>query len=161
MARNILLWLAGGILLFTWLMVARSYENLPPTIPIHFNAKGVADNWGPKGVIWVLPVLSSFLFGLFSLLRRYMHLFAKKSSSIGNPQLELAASRSMFAHLRLAVVLVVAVSTYYNIHSATSSSKVESGALVPFIILVMLSPVLLFLFRILRPEKTEKQNTTS
>jgi uncharacterized membrane protein len=143
-------WLAGAILLLHWLMVIRSYASLPPSIPIHFNAKGVADNWGPKASIWMLPILATILFGLFSLLRRYIHLLPKKTGGMSNQDGGLLEGRAMFAQLRLAVVLVMAADTFYNIRSATSSSKVESGALVPFIILVMLAPVFLFLFRILK-----------
>ncbi len=50
------------------------YPELPETIPTHFNGKGVADGFGNKATLWLLPSIALVLFiGLF-LLNRYPHL---------------------------------------------------------------------------------------
>ena len=39
-----------------------TYERLPETIPIHFNARGEPDGFGPKMIIWFLPALGGALY---------------------------------------------------------------------------------------------------
>ena len=59
----------GGMLLGVYLIFA-NYSDLPETIPIHFNASGVADGFGKKGMIWLLPSISLLLVPGMLLLRR-------------------------------------------------------------------------------------------
>lgn len=33
------------------------YPSLPGTIPVHFNSNGEADNWGPRGMIFLSPAI--------------------------------------------------------------------------------------------------------
>jgi uncharacterized membrane protein len=152
MAQRWLQWLSGGILGFSWMMVIQHYRSLPPLIPIHFNAAGAPDNWGPKATIWILPVLASALFALFSVLHRYADRFPRKAEN-QNAAKNLVLLRQLFLQLRLAIVLVMAVGIYYNIRVAITGVQKEPGALVPFIMLVMLAPVGLFLFRVLNTGK--------
>ncbi|RYZ23406.1 MAG: DUF1648 domain-containing protein [Chitinophagaceae bacterium] len=145
-SARIIGWLSGGLLMFIWLMVIRSYGTLPATIPVHFDANGHADNWGPKASIWVLPLLASMLFGLFSLLHRYADKLPQRPGS-GDPTRNLALLRSLFLQLRLSICLVMAAGIYYSIGAAFRRDNAEPGFMVPFILLVMLAPVALFLFR--------------
>jgi len=39
-------------------LVVQAWGTLPQTIPTHFDAAGNADDWGPKGMIWLLPAIS-------------------------------------------------------------------------------------------------------
>ena len=60
----------GGMLYGIYLVIT-SYSNLPDTIPIHFNASGVADGFGKKGMIWLLPSLALIMVPGMLLLRRW------------------------------------------------------------------------------------------
>lgn len=51
------------------------YGQLPDQIPIHFNAEGIADRYGDKMMIWLLPVLGSVVYITIYLLNGYPHLF--------------------------------------------------------------------------------------
>lgn len=37
------------------------YPSLPNTIPVHFNSSGEADNWGPRGMIFLSPAILGFV----------------------------------------------------------------------------------------------------
>lgn len=39
-----------------------NFTSLPDEIPIHFNAKGEADDWGTKNILFFIPGVCSFLF---------------------------------------------------------------------------------------------------
>lgn len=52
----------------TLVLAFSNYINLPEQIPIHFNFKGEADNYGPKSTLFMLPGIAlAIAFGLFSL----------------------------------------------------------------------------------------------
>lgn len=48
----------------TFIMVARSYGDLPEEIPIHFGITGKADNWGGRILIWLLPIMMLLMAGV-------------------------------------------------------------------------------------------------
>lgn len=39
-----------------------NFSSLPDEIPIHFNAKGEADGWGTKNILFFIPGVCAFLF---------------------------------------------------------------------------------------------------
>lgn len=39
-----------------------NFAKLPDEIPIHFNAKGEADDWGTKNILFFIPGVCAFLF---------------------------------------------------------------------------------------------------
>ena len=47
--------------------VWRYYRVLPARVPIHFNFRGIADSWGKRAWIWLLPILGTvqYLFMTF------------------------------------------------------------------------------------------------
>src|SRR5690606_34233705 len=50
------------------------YKNLPESIPTHFNAKGVADDFSDKSMIWGLPILGVVMYvGLF-IINKFPHI---------------------------------------------------------------------------------------
>lgn len=49
-----LIWLLVPIPFF-WLLSI--YDQLPAEIPIHYNSRGEADGYGPKAVLWMLPMI--------------------------------------------------------------------------------------------------------
>jgi uncharacterized membrane protein len=48
---------------------------LPYTIPVHFGFSGRANSWGSKSILWVLPGLGLFIYGLLTLVKRSPHNF--------------------------------------------------------------------------------------
>lgn len=58
--------LAAVILGF--ILVSTNYGELPAQIPIHFNGRGEVDGYGPKVMLWLLPVVNLGVFGLMSLI---------------------------------------------------------------------------------------------
>ena len=51
-----------------------SYSDLPEIVPTHFNGEGVADGFGNKIALWLLPLIALVIFiGLF-FLNKYPHM---------------------------------------------------------------------------------------
>lgn len=68
---NQILYLATTFfLLAAFLVTAVYYGSLPKIIPIHFNAQGVADGFGNKSTLWLIPALALLMcLGLYQLNR--------------------------------------------------------------------------------------------
>jgi len=59
----------GSLALFAGLLLPTLYFNyLPEEIPIHYNFSGQPDSYGPKLSLWILPLVSAFLFAGLHLL---------------------------------------------------------------------------------------------
>lgn len=46
------------------LLTSANYAQLPDRVPIHFGFRGQPDSWGPRPMIWLLPVCSLVAFGM-------------------------------------------------------------------------------------------------
>lgn len=66
----------GGLGLFlTFAYAASCYQDLPEVIPTHFNGSGVADGFGNKLSIWMLPLIMLILYTALTMILRYPHFF--------------------------------------------------------------------------------------
>lgn len=62
------------LLIGIWLFTTMNYSELPENIAIHFNAQGMADDFGGKMTIWLLPGIATFTFLLMYFLNKFPHL---------------------------------------------------------------------------------------
>lgn len=60
--------IAGVIIVVTIVFTASVYPSLPERIPIHWNASGEIDGWGPKAWAWLTPAIMVGMLGLLRLL---------------------------------------------------------------------------------------------
>ncbi|WP_106496610.1 DUF1648 domain-containing protein [Lentibacillus sp. Marseille-P4043] len=49
------------LLVSSIIYVVQAYASLPETIPTHFNAKGEANGWGNKAIIFLMPGIATFV----------------------------------------------------------------------------------------------------
>ena len=61
------------LLLLIWGYTIFNFLELPETIPTHFNAQGVPDDFGSKGAIFILPVIATAMYILIFVLNRFPH----------------------------------------------------------------------------------------
>jgi len=52
-----------------------NWSTLPATVPTHINVQGLADAWGPKGRILILPAVMLGEFTVLAVLQRFPHLY--------------------------------------------------------------------------------------
>lgn len=62
-------------LMFIWIYTFLHFNQLPETIPTHFNIKGEIDNYGSKYTLWILPAVITFVITFFRILSNYPHKF--------------------------------------------------------------------------------------
>jgi len=64
-----------AILATSWAIVLAYWNDLPETVPTHFGTLGQPDDWGPRGILFLLPGMGTLLFGLFLVIQRIPHRF--------------------------------------------------------------------------------------
>jgi len=72
-------------------LVLSNYSTLPDTIPSHFNAQGVADDWGSKKTIFLFPAVVVPLYIFLSLFNAWISLVKDPKSLINLPDRTKAA----------------------------------------------------------------------
>lgn len=108
--------LGASLILGTFLYLALHYPNLPPEIPRHYNLQGEPDAWAHKGIIWILPVLSLFLFVGLMLLARYPQLFNYAVEIHDNNRThQYRLAQSLVALIALITTLIFAYLSYGTI----------------------------------------------
>src|SRR5688500_3766363 len=50
------------VLIIIWLWPAFRWSELPERVPIHFGFSGEVNGWGPRGMIFSIPVGALFIF---------------------------------------------------------------------------------------------------
>ena len=58
------IYIGFGIAFLVWCgWLLSVFQQLPDTIPVHFNAAGEADGYGKRAMIWALPAIAFFTVG--------------------------------------------------------------------------------------------------
>ncbi|MGV6830604.1 MAG: DUF1648 domain-containing protein [bacterium] len=143
------------ILIAIWVYPAMNYLNMPDTIPIHFNAKGEADNWGAKNFIWMLPIITTLTVGLIMFLNQYPHLHnymvnITEENAYKNYQL----STRVLRYANLYVVLLMIVVTFEIVQKALGNDLNIVG--IPFLIFTILVPLVGIVFVFIYQQKINK-----
>jgi len=98
------------LLIGIWLIVIINYDQLSETIPTHFNAAGEADDFGNKTIVWSLPIIATFTFGLVFIINRFPHVHnfninITKDNALKNYRLSTQIAR--FANLYSLILIGV------------------------------------------------------
>ena len=135
-------------LLVSFLFPAIYYPKLSEQIPIHFNAIGKADNFGPKDMVWLVPVVEFLLcLGLF----RLQQYFYKKGNKTKNVELLAACAVSK------SLCFLIAVSfTYITVQTVLVALKISDGLGVWFLPVFVFASIGLPLLTLIKLRKTKK-----
>jgi len=155
------------LLVFTVYLALSNYATLPDTIPTHFNARGIADDWGSKSTLLVILGLAAFLYILFTLLNFYLaiardpraliNLPAKWKAALSETQIEklrLTLNRYLFL-LKVLMQGLFAYIVYITVEIAEERADSLGGpfSIVMLAILIVVGLMLWQAFQIARPRK--------
>ena len=96
----------------TWIYALASYKKLPDEIPVHFNFKGKPDSYGSKDSIWLIPIISTALVLLLTLINERPHWFnypVKITPENAESKYRLATSLMRWLKLMMAIIFAFIV----------------------------------------------------
>jgi uncharacterized membrane protein len=138
-------WLA---LLLLWGLAVYYHRTLPSIVPTHFNGAGQVDAHGPKGTIFILPIVGSVLFASMTVLNKFPHIFNYPVTiTAANAPAQYALATRLLRFLKLSIVALFCALVAF-IHRATIG---EAGGIpgwfLPLIIGVCLLPTGYYLYK--------------
>jgi len=139
-----------GLLIGIYLAI-QAWSNLPTTIPIHFDAAGNADGFGPKGMIWLLPAIGVVMVPAMLFLRRFPWL--------SNVPFEITEENAAYQYgliIRLLSLLACFVSllflllVYDTISIAFGGSSLLGWLFMPIFLTGIMGPIIWYFIAALR-----------
>lgn len=104
-------WASIGIIVLLFVVSFYLYPSLSDEIPSHWNAQGQVDDYSSKEIIFLFPIISFLIYGLFLALPK-IAVFKKNIQDFKHLESMKFMLVIMFAFLFLATVL--AITNYYN-----------------------------------------------
>jgi uncharacterized membrane protein len=142
-AEAVSLLLLAGIAVY----LAIRWDSIPDIIPCHFNAMGVADGWGAKKRLLILPILAGLLYFLLTGVSAMTSMMARMKA--GNmPEALPPYLKSMLKVQKIEVMLLFFYLTY-----CMAENRNLSGAFLPVIIAVIVGTIFVFLISMLIKSK--------
>jgi uncharacterized membrane protein len=127
-----------------WLIVAVNYNNLPDTIPSHFNASGTVDGYNDKSSIWGVPIAGTVIWAILTIVNRFPYVFRFPNGSKSKSPAQINNARSMLRILKLICVTAF----FFIVSSIIYSSTREVGPLfLPIFIFLITISTVVFLYK--------------
>ena len=134
-----------------WVLMLASFSNLPQTIPIHYNLRGEADNFGQRSSLFILPALATVLFLCLTLLNRLPHIYNyPRPVTPENARAQYTIATRMIRVLKLAIVVVFALIIFKTTRDAQGKSEPIGIWLLPIVLVLIIGPVVYFLAKMLK-----------
>ncbi len=124
-------------------LVLQSWSSLPATIPTHFNAKGEADGWGSKGMIWLLPSITIIMVPMMLLLRKFPWLSNTPIKiNVENAELQYGLIVRLLSLLACAVSILFTVLVFDTISIARGGTSLLGWMFLPIILFATIAPII-------------------
>lgn len=137
-----------------WFWTINSYNNLPETIPTHFNGAGQADGFGGKGSILALPIIATILFIGMTILNNFPEAFNYPVSiTQENALRQYTSATRMIRYLKLIIVIVFGLLVFKTINTANGQPVGTGFWFLPLILGLIFIPVFYFLIKSLRAKQ--------
>ena len=131
-----------------WILFLYLYNRLPDVIAIHFGISGQADRYGSKVSIISLPIISTILFIGLTILNRYPHQFNYLNKiTAENAQKHYKMATGFIRYLRLVIVLIFGCIFFASAQTAQGNKGDLNFWILPFSLLVIVAPTILFLIQ--------------
>ncbi|MEK4028533.1 DUF1648 domain-containing protein [Pseudobacillus sp. FSL P4-0506] len=138
---SLLFILANVIYLFT------QWSQLPEQVPIHFNAKGEADGWGSKGMIWFLPFITFILWAGMTVLERKPSLYNIPHLTEENKDQMFANTRLMLNTIKTEIILFLIYTSWQSVQWSYGKEVGLGYFELPVFLVVLFGTLGVFLYR--------------
>lgn len=144
--------IAGWLLVAaTCVLVLGNYNRLPDVIPTHFDATGEVNAYGRKSAVLTLPLVSTALFLVLTILNKFPHLFNFPARiTPDNALRQYTYATRLLRYLKLTLVLVFGLIAYHTIQIAVGNTPPKSTWFLPFSLLLIFTPVVFFIVKMVK-----------
>ncbi len=131
-----------------WIITFANYASLPETIPIHFNAAGVADGFGKKATILTLPIVATILFLSMSVLNKYPQIFNYPTTiTEENARAQYTSATRLIRMIKLIIIVIFTVISYKTIQTATKKADGLGVWFMPITLALIFVPTIYYIYK--------------
>jgi len=136
-----------GVLILVFI-TAKYWHILPDTIPTHFNAFGEPDAWGSKKSIFLLPVVTSVIYILLTILSRFPHTFNYICRiTEQNARFQYQNARAMLICMKAEMVYTFIFIQWQTITVALGKANGLGVVFIPILIFIIFGTAIYFIYR--------------
>lgn len=141
-------------ILAIWVVTISNYNNLPESIPIHYNTLGQADGFGSKVIILTLPFIATILFIGLTILNKFPHVFNYPISiTADNALRQYTIATRLIRYLKLIIVFIfgqIVLQTIKNVKENTSELGIW---MLPLTLGLIFVPIAFYIFKSINKTK--------
>jgi uncharacterized membrane protein len=149
------------IIAFAFLVILISlplvYLNeLPETIPVHFNGAGVPDGYGSRSSLWLLPLIGMSIYLMMTILSAFPHIYnypVKITPENAIVQYRLASR--LMRILKTLILVIFSFISYKTIKTATGNAEGLGKAFLPVFLLITFGIIIVFVVRSLNNQQSK------
>jgi uncharacterized membrane protein len=142
---EILGWLS---VLAIWILTLTSYQNLPQTVPIHYNFVGEADGFGDKTTILILPLFASLLFVAITILNKFPHAFNYPTTiTKENALVQYTNATRLLRYLKFIIVFIFGLIYLQIVRDSNGLSNGLGIWFLPITLFLIFIPLIYFLVK--------------
>jgi uncharacterized membrane protein len=136
------------ILIAFWLTTIATFNYLPEQIPIHYNGFGEVDNYGKKVSIFLLPIISSFLFVILSIVSKNPESFNYNVKiTEQNAENQYRNSIKMMRIMKIIIVIIFFMIDIETISIAIKKSEGLGVLFLPLTLSIIFIPIIYFAYK--------------
>lgn len=138
-------------LISIWILVTLNYSDLPDIIPIHYNVEGIADRFGDKANILILPLIATTFFIGLTILNKFPHIFNYPTTiTENNASRQYGNATRMIRYLKLMLAVVLGLIAFKTIQNAGGQTDGLGIWFLPFMLSVIFVPLAYFIIKSLK-----------
>jgi uncharacterized membrane protein len=139
------------VVILTFGMIGVHWNDLPEQVAMHFNAQGVADRYGDKSELLILPVISVLMVLLLRWITNKM-LKINPHKMGARTEAELALSKTMMAQMALFISVLLAYATYLSMAVSVGKREGLGNYFLVFVIIGMLAIIVNYLWKLFKQQ---------
>ncbi|MBP6556899.1 MAG: DUF1648 domain-containing protein [Flavobacterium sp.] len=139
----------GVMILLSFLVFTLYYYNqLPEIIPTHFGGGGKPDGYGGKWTIFLLPILSTLIYGFITIVSRFPHKMNYMTTiTEANAEKQYISMTKMLRMLKVMLLLVFFVIDYKTMQIALEWPDVFGRWFLLLVFAMVFVPIFYFLIQ--------------
>lgn len=125
-----------GLVVFVamWIFFIFCYWQMPSIVPLHFNTQGVANRYGSKLTLLLLPILATLLYWGIGYLNKFPHIFNYMVTiTEANAAKQYSQATRMLRWLKLAVLIAFSLTLVMEYKATIHKTAELNNWLLPFI----------------------------
>ncbi len=139
------------VVVYMWILTIMYYQDLPDTIPVHFNIKGEPDRFGGRQTLLFIPGISTLIYIMLTVMNKFPHVFnyPVKITEENAPRQYRYATR-MVRYMKFAMSVIFATIVIYITGLVRGEGPGPYRWLIPVSAALVFLPVIFYTVKMFR-----------